>query len=45
MEFGFRLPSRDPTASMENLRTLGQPADLPRAMDRVVQEVQPGVSA
>jgi hypothetical protein len=45
MEFGISLPSRGPTASMKNLRTLAQPADLQRTIDRFVQEVQPGVSA
>lgn len=66
MEFGFSLPSRGPTASMENLRTLAQHADarrldsvwhmvfdvmalevadLQHAMDRFVQEIQPGVNA
>ena len=45
MEFAFSLPNRGPTASMENLRTLAQHADLQRTMDRFVQEVQPGVSA
>jgi len=45
MEFGFSLPSRAPRASMENLCTLVQHADLQHAMDRFVQEVQPGVNA
>jgi hypothetical protein len=45
MEFGFSLPSRGPMASMENLRTLAQHADLQHAMDRFVQEVQPSVNA
>ena len=45
MEFGFSLPSRAPMASMENLRTLAQHADLQRTVDRFVQKVQLGVSA
>jgi len=45
MEFGFSLPSRGPTTSMENLRTLVQHADLQRTMERFVQEDKPGVSA
>jgi hypothetical protein len=45
MEFGFSLPSRSPITSMEYLRTLAQHADLQHPMDRLVQEVKPGVNA